>query len=118
MRSPDRDATGLGLALLSSACFATSGSFARPLIEAGWSSPALVAARVGVAALILAVPAAIAMRGRWHALRRGFGTVTAYGLIAVAGCQVFFFNAVQTLSIGVALMLEYLGLILVVGWMW
>lgn len=118
MGSPDRAATGLGLALLSSACFATSGSFARSLIEAGWSSPALVAARVGVAALILAVPAVIAMRGRWRALRRSFGTVTAYGLIAVAGCQVFFFNAVQTLSIGVALLLEYLGLILVVGWVW
>jgi drug/metabolite transporter (DMT)-like permease len=31
---------------------------------------------------------------------------------------VFFFNAVQHLSVGVALLLEYLGTVLVVGWMW
>jgi drug/metabolite transporter (DMT)-like permease len=36
----------------------------------------------------------------------------------VAGAQLFYFNAVQHLSVGVALMLEYLGTILVVGWMW
>jgi len=42
----------------------------------------------------------------------------AYGLIAVAGCQVCYFNAVQHLSVGVALLLEYLGTVLVVGWMW
>jgi drug/metabolite transporter (DMT)-like permease len=109
---------GLGLALLSSACFSTSGSFARTLTDAGWSSGAAVAARIGLAALMLAVPALIALRGRWPVLWRNLGTISGYGLIAVAGCQVFFFNAVQTLSIGVALLLEYLGLVLVVGWMW
>jgi drug/metabolite transporter (DMT)-like permease len=67
---------------------------------------------------MLAVPALIALRGRWGVLRRNLGTISGYGLIAVAGGQVFFFNAVQTLSIGVALLLEYLGLVLVVGWMW
>ncbi|WP_117208778.1 EamA family transporter [Allorhizocola rhizosphaerae] len=118
MRQRNGMGAGLGLALLSSASFGTSGSFARSLTDAGWSSGAAVAARVGVAALILAIPAAIAMRGRWGALWRSLGTVSGYGLIAVAGCQVAFFNAVQTLSVGVALLLEYLGLILVVGWMW
>jgi drug/metabolite transporter (DMT)-like permease len=44
--------------------------------------------------------------------------VASYGLVAVAGCQVFFFNAVQHLSVGVALLLEYLGTVLVVGWLW
>jgi drug/metabolite transporter (DMT)-like permease len=38
--------------------------------------------------------------------------------VAVAGCQLAFFNAVQHLSVGVALLLEYLGSILVVGWLW
>ena len=38
--------------------------------------------------------------------------------MAVAGCQVCFFNAIQYLPIGVALLLEYLGIVLVVGWMW
>lgn len=109
---------GLGLALISAAGFGTSGPFARSLTDAGWSVSAAVTVRIGVAALLLAVPTIIAMRGRWHALRRNLGMVSIYGLLAVAGCQVFFFNAMQTLSVGVALLLEYLGLILVVGWVW
>lgn len=58
------------------------------------------------------------MRGRWHAMRRNAVMVVAYGLIAVAGAQICYFNAVQHLSVGVALLLEYLGTVLVVGWMW
>lgn len=111
-------AAGLGLALLAAATFSTSGSFARSLTDAGWSPGAAVVVRIGVAALILAVPAVVSMRGRWHALRRNAGMVAIYGLIAVAGCQVFFFYAIQTLSVGVALLLEYLGTVLVVGWLW
>lgn len=109
---------GLGLAILSAATFGSSGSFAKSLTDAGWSSGAAVAVRIGLAAAILAVPAVFAMRGRWGALRREGVMVALYGLIAVAGCQVFFFNAVQTLSVGVALLLEYLGTVLVVFWLW
>jgi drug/metabolite transporter (DMT)-like permease len=118
MQQPRKTGLGLGLALLSSACFSTSGPFARSLTGAGWSSAAAVSARIGLAALVLTVPAVLAMRGRWHVLRRNLGMVSGYGLIPVAGGQVFFFNAVQTLSVGVALLLEYLGLVLVVAWMW
>lgn len=109
---------GLGLAVLSALAFSTSGTFARSLIAAGWSAEAAVATRVGVAALVLAVPAAIAMRGKWRVLRRNAGMLTLFGLLAVGGAQVGFFNAIRYLPVGVALLLEYLGVILVVGWMW
>jgi drug/metabolite transporter (DMT)-like permease len=118
MRQQRSAGVGLGLALLSAVTFSTSGTFARSLIDAGWSAEAAVAARVGVAALLLAVPAALSLRGNWHVLRRNLGTIGAFGLLAVAGAQACFFNAVQHLPIGVALLLEYLGIILVVGWMW
>ena len=109
---------GLGLALLSSAAFGTSGTFARALIDAGWSPGAAVTIRITIAAVILAVPAILMLRGKWHVLRRNFGMVAIYGLVAIAGCQVFYFNAVQHLSVGVALLLEYMGVVLVVGWLW
>lgn len=109
---------GLGLALLSAATFGTSGAFARSLIDAGWSPGAAVAARLSVAALVLMIPTIVLLRGRWKILRRNAGVVTAYGLIAVAGCQFFYFNAVEHLSVGVALLLEYSGTVLVVGWLW
>ena len=109
---------GLGLALLSAASFSTSGSFARSLIVAGWSPAAAVTVRIGVAALLLAVPAIVSLRGRWHLLRRDPLALAAYGVVAVAGAQLCFFNAVRYISVGVALLLEYMGVVLVVGWMW
>jgi drug/metabolite transporter (DMT)-like permease len=114
---PHRSA-GLGLGVLSAVTFATSGTFARSLIEAGWSAEAAVASRVGIAALVLAAPAAWSLRGRRHVLRRNLGVIGLFGLLAVATAQACFFNAVRYLPIGLALLLEYLGIILVVGWMW
>ncbi|MDQ6938252.1 MAG: DMT family transporter [Actinomycetota bacterium] len=109
---------GLGLAALSAATFGTSGSFAAALMASGWSPGGAVTVRIGLAALILTIPALLALRGRWALLRRSWPAVLAYGLIAVAGCQLFFFNAVEHLSVGVALLLEYSGTLLVVGWLW
>lgn len=118
MRQRGGSGAGLGLALFSAACFGTSGSFATPLMQAGWSSGAAVAVRVAVAGLLLVVPAALSLRGRWSTVRRNGWLVLAYGLVAVGGCQLFYFNALQTLSVGVALLLEYLGMLMVVGWLW
>jgi drug/metabolite transporter (DMT)-like permease len=109
---------GVGLGLLSAAAFGTSGPLAKSLLETGWSPGAAVTARISLAAVALLVPTALAMRGRWHLLRGNVGMIVVYGLLAVAGAQLFFFTAVETLSVGVALLLEYLGLILVVLWLW
>ncbi|WP_341359666.1 EamA family transporter [Georgenia sp. M64] len=111
-------ATGVWLALVSAAAFGTSGSLAKSLLEAGWSPAAAVTARIGVAALVLTPAALVSLRGRWHLLRGNARLVTTYGLVAVAGCQLMYFNAVATLSVGVALLLEYLGPVLVVVWLW
>ena len=110
--------SGLLAAVLSAAAFGTSGSFAKALLDAGWSSGAIVLVRVGGAALVLLVPALLACRGRWALVRRESGLILLYGVVAVAGCQVAYVNAVQHLSVGVALLLEYSGTVLVVLWMW
>jgi len=115
---PPRPRFGLLLALLTAAAFGTSGAFARSLIDAGWSPSSAVTARVTIAALVLLIPSVTALRGRWRVLRRNLPMITAFGLIAIAGCQVAYFNAVQHLSVGVALLLEYMGIVLVVGWLW
>jgi drug/metabolite transporter (DMT)-like permease len=67
---------------------------------------------------MLAIPGILVMRGRWGSLRGNGMLVVLYGLVAVAGGQVCFFNAIQHLAVGVALLFEYLGTVLVVGWMW
>lgn len=112
-------APGLGLAVLSAAAFGTSGAFAASLLEAGWTPGAAVTARVGLAAIVLTVPALAAARrvGR-GALRRGSRTLVLYGLVAVAGTQLAYFLAIQRLSVAVALLLEYSAVLIVVAWMW
>lgn len=116
MRS--RTVAGLALAILSAATFGTSGSLAKGLLDTGWSPLAAVTWRVGVAALVLLVPAALMMRGRWRLLRTGWVSMALFGVFAVAACQLAYFLAVERISVAVALLLEYLGIILVVGWLW
>jgi drug/metabolite transporter (DMT)-like permease len=117
---------GLPLALLSASTFGTSGSFATALTDAGWTPGAAVTARVGIAAIVLALPAVLQLRRMWPSLQargrrdllRSARLVGLYGVVAVALCQLCFFLAVQRLSVGVALLLEYLGIVLVVLWQW
>lgn len=109
---------GLGVALLSAATFGSSGTFGSALLATGWSPGAIVTARITGAALVMVLPAVAAMRGRWHLLRRNLGRIIVYGLFAVAGCQFAYFMAVDHLSVGVALLLEYLAPVLIVGWVW
>jgi len=109
---------GLGLAAVSAASFGTSGSLAAPLLRTGWSPAAAVTARLLVAAAVLTPAALRVMRGRWALYAAQSRVVLAYGLVAAAGAQWCFFNAVTHLSVGIALLLEYLGTVLIVGWLW
>jgi drug/metabolite transporter (DMT)-like permease len=104
--------------MLSAGGFGTSGIFASALIGSGWSPAAATMARLVAPAVLLAVPAVLQMRGRWALLRREASRVVIYGLVAVVGGQLFFFNAIVSIPIGTAVLLEYLGVVLVVGWLW
>ncbi len=117
---PGRAGQGAGLAIgvLSAMCFGTSGTFGSALIGGGWSPAGAVLARVCVAALALTVPAVLTLRGRWGLLRRSARLVVAYGLIGVAACQVCYFNAIAHMDVGISILLEYLGIVFIVGWLW
>jgi drug/metabolite transporter (DMT)-like permease len=109
---------GIGLGLLSAMCFGTSGTFGAALEGAGWSPAGAVLARVCVAGLALTVPAVLGLRGRWPLLLRSWRMVVAYGLVGVAACQVCYFNAIARMDVGISILLEYLGIVFVVGWLW
>ncbi|GIG53579.1 EamA family transporter [Demequina activiva] len=110
--------SGLIFAMVSAASFGMSGALARGLLDAGWTAGAATIARVAIAAAVLAVPGALALRGRWHLLRRGVGVIVAYGVFAVAGAQLCYFIAVGYLDVSVALLIEYTAPVAVVLWMW
>src|SRR5690606_5573758 len=107
------------IALVSACAFGSSGALAKGLITAGWTPAAAVVWRVAIGAIALAVPAAMALRGRWRSLGVGWSSVLLFGVLAVAGCQLAFFQAVERLSVAVALLLEFSGgVLLVVMWNW
>jgi drug/metabolite transporter (DMT)-like permease len=110
--------SGLGLAVLSAFSFGMSGSLARGLMDAGWSSAAAVAIRILIGAVVLVPVAAVQLRGRWSLLRRNLPLIVTFGLTAVAGCQLAYFNAVAHMQVGVALLIEYTAPVAVVGWFW
>ena len=74
--------------------------------------------RTAIAAAVLLVPGALALRGRWHLVRDNAGLVTLYGISAVAGAQLCYFYAVSYMQVSVALLLEYTAPVAVVLWLW
>lgn len=109
---------GLLVALGAAFSFGMSGAWARGLIDAGWTPGAAVTARVWVAALVLLLPTLFALRGRWGAVRRNAGMIAAYGLLAVTATQLFYFQAVAVMDVGIALLIEYTAPVAVVLWLW
>ncbi|WP_328810198.1 EamA family transporter [Rhodococcus sp. NBC_00294] len=110
--------SGVAFAVTSAIAFGMSGPFAKALTDTGWSPESAVLARIVGGAVILLPVVVLLRRGALRGVLSAPVTVVAYGVVAVAGAQVCFFNAIQHLSVGVALMLEYLGPVLVIGWIW
>lgn len=103
---------GLGLALLSAFAFGGSGVAARPLIDAGIDPLQVVWMRVAGAALIL-LPVALRSRAL---LRQRPGLVAGFGLLAITGCQALYFVAIARIPVGIAILVEFLGPALLLGW--
>ncbi|MEV6730770.1 MULTISPECIES: DMT family transporter [unclassified Streptomyces] len=111
MQASGRNA-GLGLALVSAFAFGGSGVAAKPLIEAGLAPLHVVWLRVAGAALVLSP---LAWRHRGLLLRKPL-LLAGFGLVGVAGVQAFYFASLSRIPVGVALLLEYLGPALLLGW--
>ncbi len=109
---------GLMAMVLSCLFFATSGTFGKSLIATGWSPAAVVTIRVAGAALILLPWTLRALHGRWHEVAGHLPMVAAYGFFGIAAAQLGYFGAVARLDVAVALLIEYLGIVLVVLWIW
>ncbi|MER6155952.1 EamA family transporter [Streptomyces sp. NPDC001868] len=103
---------GLVLALGSAVAFGGSGTAAKPLIEAGLDPLHVVWLRVVGAALVM-LPLAVRHR---DLVRRRPALLVGFGLFAVAGVQAFYFASISRIPVGVALLVEYLGPAIVLGW--
>jgi drug/metabolite transporter (DMT)-like permease len=109
---------GLGFAVFSAVTFGGSGPFAKALIGAGFTPEQAAWLRIlGAAALL--IPLVLIFRGAagLRAARASWRALLLYGLTGIAGCQTLFFIAASRLPVGVALMLEFSGPVLVVAWL-
>ncbi|WLD57159.1 EamA family transporter [Salinispirillum sp. LH 10-3-1] len=103
---------GLLLALLSALSFGGSGPFARPLMDIGVDPLHVTWLRLLGMVLVLSPVA-------WHyrsLFQRQWRLLLAYGVFPIAGVQAFYFAAVARIPVGIALLIEFLGPILVLLW--
>jgi drug/metabolite transporter (DMT)-like permease len=108
-------AWGLGLGFFSSVFFGTSGAFGKALIGAGVSPLQASWTRVAGAMVVVAPVVLVARRRAVAAALRGhWRLLLLYGVMGVAGCQSFYFVAASRLPVGIAILLEYTGPVLVV----
>lgn len=113
----DHVVRGLLWALVSAAAYGFSGPLGAAFLEAGWSPGLTTLLRIAGAAVLL-LPVTVVMLRRYPLSAPNARKVLLYGLAAVAGVQLCFFQALQHLSVGVALLLEFLAPVLLVGWTW
>ena len=113
-----RSSTTLGLliAIVAAATFGLSGALAKPLLESGWSPAAAVTARVLIGGLVLAPVAILSLRGNWAALWRARWRVVAMAVVGVAGTQLAYFGAIERITVGTAVLIEYMAPLLLVAW--
>jgi len=106
-------AIGYAMALSAGTLFAINGTVSKVILESGMSSLRLTQVRstgalIGLAAIILAT------RPRdLRTNRRELVFLAAFGVFGVALVQLFYFLAIHRLEIGVSLLIQYLGPLLV-----
>jgi drug/metabolite transporter (DMT)-like permease len=110
--------TGVLIGLASALAFASSGPVVKPLLEAGWSVGAALLLRMGGAAILLSPWLIRAFMRDRSLVRRHWPLLVGFGLTGVAGCQLFFFSAMQRMPVAIALLVQYIAPVLLVAWVW
>lgn len=116
--SAARRAQGILLGVGSALTFSLSGPLVKPLLEAGWTLSAALVLRMGLAGVVLSPALVRAIARERSFLRRHGVALLTFGLIPVAGCQLFYFAAMQRMPVAVALLIQFLAPVLLVGFVW
>jgi drug/metabolite transporter (DMT)-like permease len=113
-----RREAGLFFGVTSSVFFSASGTFAKALTDAGLSPLQAVWLRIlGACVILLAAMLLLHGPGSFAAVvrdRSSLGGIVLFGLVAVAACQAMYFVAASRLPVGIAILLEFTGPVLVV----
>lgn len=100
-------------ALLASLLFGLNGSTTKVIVEAGLSPAQLTFFRVAVMALLAGGLLLITNRAAFRIDRKQLAVMALLGVVGVALIQWFYAVAISLLPVGIALMLEYSGVLLI-----
>lgn len=109
---------GLLLGVASALAFSSSGPFVKPLLEAGWSLGAALLVRLSVSALLLSPWLVRALLRDRRLIPRHWKLILGLGLTGMAGCQLFYFAALQRMPVAIALLVQYIAPVLLVLYAW
>jgi drug/metabolite transporter (DMT)-like permease len=104
---------GYAMVLVAATLFGVNGSVAKVALSSGLSSQRLTEARCAAAFAALALIALVRSPPSLRVTRQDLLRLAVFGVVGVALVQLFYFLAIHRLAIGVALLIQYLGPLLV-----
>jgi drug/metabolite transporter (DMT)-like permease len=104
------------MVLVAATLFGINGTVAKVALSSGLSSLRLTEARSAGAFVGLALFALVRSPASLRASRRELPRLALFGAVGVAFVQLFYFLAIHRLAIAIALLIQYLGPLLVAIW--
>jgi drug/metabolite transporter (DMT)-like permease len=111
-----RPVLGFAMVFGAATLFGINGSVAKVALASGLSSLRLTEARCAGACIGLMLIALLRSPGALRVDRRSLLRLAVFGVVGVALVQLFYFLAIHRLEIGIALLIQYLGPLLVAIW--
>lgn len=108
--------TGYLLYLAAACLFALNGTISKSLLMTGIDAARLSQIRVTGAFLVLLVVVAITRPAALRITKKELPVLLAYGVLGIGMTQYLYFVALETLPIGVALLIEFTAPIMVALW--
>ncbi len=108
---------GYALAATAATLWALNGSLARFLLDDHLPAARLAELRSVFTFVAIAAALAIARPRLLRVQRQDLGRFALFGIVGLAGVNVFYFGAIARLQIGVALTIQYLGPVLLLVWL-
>ena len=113
-----RPGLGYAFTLGAAALFAVNGTVSTLALQAGLSAPRLTALRCTGAAVALLAVLLVVAPGRLRVARRELPLLAVLGVVGIAMTQYLFYVAIGRLPVGIALVFEFTGTVLIAVYVW
>jgi drug/metabolite transporter (DMT)-like permease len=114
--SDRRPVLGYTMVIVAATLFGVNGPVSKVALSSGLSSLRLTEARSAGACIALTLIALVRAPSSLRVERRELPRLALFGVVGVAFVQLFYFLALHRLPVGIALLIQYIGPVLVAIW--